>query len=185
MSYAETSVCPPDSCCRRGREGGLSHGSRCETHERKTCLGLSSRNGVKVSGCACVRRRGTGYVIRAGTSACPPDSWSRGAPRVPENGCLCGTGSGRYAEVGGWVLGVGCPLCCVDGWDCARESWYQGQGAQICSCCLIGTVLARESCTGGGVGSGTCQPLGRHQSWRTRSKSAGSYGRKHLRLGFL
>ena len=115
MSCAETSVCPPDSCCLRGREGGLSHGSCCETHERKSGHGRASQSGVSLSGCACVHRRGMGYVILVGTSACPPDSWSRDAPRVPENGCLCGTESGRRAEVGGWELEVGCPLCCEDG----------------------------------------------------------------------
>ena len=113
MSYAGTSVGPPDSCCLRGREGGLSHGSCCETHERKTGLDLSSRNGVKVSGCACVRRRGMGYVILAGTNVCPPGSWSLDAPRVPENGGLCGMESGRHAGVDGWVRGVGCRCCAV------------------------------------------------------------------------
>ena len=120
MSCAETSVCPPDSCCLRGREGGLSHGSCCETHERTT--GLSSRNGVKVSGCAGVRRRGTGCVILSGTSVCPPDSWSHDAPRVVENVGLGGTESGRHVGMGGWELGVGCPLGCEDGWGCAQES---------------------------------------------------------------
>ena len=114
MSYAETSACTPGSCCLRGSEGGLSLGNCCETRERRSDHGRASRSGVSLSGCVCVHRRGMGYAILAGTNACPPDSWSRIAPRVLENVSPRVLGSGRHAVVGGWVLGVGC-RCCVGG----------------------------------------------------------------------
>ena len=108
------------SCCSHGTESGLAHGSRYATHE--TTTGLESRNDEKVSGCAGVRHRGTGCGILSGTSVCPPDSWSHDAPRVLENVGLGGTESGRHVGIGGWELGVGCPLGCEDGWGCAQES---------------------------------------------------------------